>query len=131
MQKPNVFTFTSGQNLGEQFNVHDYEYPSVDGDVGEGKYIMYNNDEVNTYVEEGGNASECILVDNTVDLAHVFNEPGYRGTQIYWGLVKVDGVWYECDFVSEGFAYPLTLNDDQVNTLVKECCEREEDEDEF
>ena len=128
MQKPNVFTFTSGQDLGEQFNVHDYEYPNVGGDVGEGKHIMYNEGEVNEYVEEGGDASDCILVDSTVDLAHLFNEPGYRGTRFYWGLVKVGGVWYECDFVSEGFAYPLDLNDEQVNTIIKDCCEGEEEE---
>lgn len=79
--------------------------------------LVYEEDVISDFDDE----SEYLMISQeTVDKAYLFEGEGYRETICYGGLVKVNGVWYECDFISEGAAYPTKLSDSQVEKLIKQ-----------
>lgn len=69
----------------------------------------------------GEEEDEYLLInDETIEKAYLFEATAYRGTGCYCGFVKVDGKWWECDFVSEGQATQVDISDEDMAVLVAE-----------
>jgi len=80
-----------------------------------------------------GDEMEGVLVinDETIQKAYLFEATAYRGTGVYGGLVKVEGKWFDCDFVSEGQASELDMTDEEIEAFIAEVTtDLEEDEEE-
>lgn len=136
MQKPNVFSFTAANDLGPQFTVIEGREPSFGEESGEGLSILYNASEVDEFVGEEPDEKYLLVDTTTVQKAFMFKCEGYRGYVCYNAYIKVNDIWYDCDLVSEGMAYPTTLDDEAIQKIVDDVLaednedeEEEEDED--
>lgn len=132
MQITNVFSIFNANKLSLP-NVSTHEEHDMDTFYERHDLVFVEDERTIVYEasEIEGPAEEFLLInDSTIEKAYLFTAFAYRGDGCYNGFVKVDGKWWDCDFVGEGMATQLEITDEEMAKLVAENDQHGDDEEE-
>lgn len=126
------------QNVFSIFDASELTLPAIkvlqepeDMDNFYSKLVYVEGDELTIEYSVGDEMEGVVVVnDETIQKAYLFESTAYRGTGVYGGLVKVDGKWFDCDFVSEGMAGELDMTDEEIEAFLVEVMADQDEEDE-
>lgn len=122
MQITNVFSIFDASKLSLP-NVSVHQEHDMDTFYERHELVFVEGEKTIAYSEADidEDPDQFILInDETIQKAYLFEAFAYRGTGCYNGFVKVDGKWWDCDFVSEGQASQVDISDEEMAKLIAE-----------